>query len=170
MKHTVYLGLGSNLGDRQAHLRDALDTLPPDVLPLRTSPTYETAPWGYADQGDFLNLVVEAETQLDPLSLLALLKGIEQQVGRQASFRYGPREIDIDILLYDELVFEDEALNIPHPRLLERAFMLKPLSDLNPDFSHPTQGKTIQELLKATGSTGVKLFAAEQLDLETVED
>jgi 2-amino-4-hydroxy-6-hydroxymethyldihydropteridine diphosphokinase len=91
-------------------------------------------------------------------------------VGRQASFRYGPREIDIDILLYDDLVFEDEALNIPHPRLPERAFMLKPLSDLIPDVSHPIQGKTIKELLKTAGSTGVKLFTAEQLDFEAVED
>jgi 2-amino-4-hydroxy-6-hydroxymethyldihydropteridine diphosphokinase len=170
MSHLTYLGLGSNLGDRQAYLQAALDAMPPDVRPRRRSPIYETAPWGYTEQADFLNQVVEAETELEPLALLRHLKAIEQRVGRQASFRYGPRQIDIDILLYDDLVFEEDGLSIPHPRLQERAFALKPLADLAPDYLHPVLGKTIRELLESNGGGDLQPFTDLETSLEVTDD
>lgn len=155
MHHTVYLGLGSNLGDRQANLGAAISALPPAVLLLAQSPIYQTAPWGYTDQADFLNQVVQAETELSPQELLAHLKGVEAQVGRTPTFRYGPREIDLDILFYDDLSIELPGLTIPHPRLAQRAFVLVPLADLAPDFKHPALDHTISELLASVGRQGV---------------
>ncbi|MCL4258828.1 MAG: 2-amino-4-hydroxy-6-hydroxymethyldihydropteridine diphosphokinase, partial [Anaerolineales bacterium] len=116
----IYLGLGSNRGDRLANLQVAIAALAPAVRVLRQSAVYETEPWGYAEQARFLNLALEAETELAPAELLQHIKQVEQQVGRVASFRYGPREIDIDILLYGNFqidLSEAEAdLKIPHPR------------------------------------------------------
>jgi 2-amino-4-hydroxy-6-hydroxymethyldihydropteridine diphosphokinase len=155
MTELVYLGLGSNVGDRQANLATALAALPPDVRVLRTSPIYETEPWGYADQSRFLNLVVEAETELDPLNLLRCLKAIEMRVGRRPSFRNGPREIDIDILLYGDAVIAQGDLRIPHPRLAERAFVLVPLADLAPERSVPGLGETAAQLLARQNASGV---------------
>ncbi len=183
MSHTVYLGLGTNLGDRLANLQAVravftpLQTaLAPSVRLLQASPIYETEPWGFLDQPAFLNQVLQAETDLPPLDLLAYLKDLEMQLGRQPNFRYGPRLIDIDILLYDDLVLSLPGLEIPHPRLAERAFVLVPLADLAPDLRypgngrhlpdgrisdgrHPPDGYTLQELLKHAGRTGVVLYS-----------
>ncbi|MCI0446540.1 2-amino-4-hydroxy-6-hydroxymethyldihydropteridine diphosphokinase [bacterium] len=144
----VFLALGSNLGDREANLRNAINALPPMVNVVRESPIYETEPWGFEDQPKFLNQVVEAETDLPPFELLSYIKKIETELGREPTFRYGPRLIDLDILFYDNLIIRRPTLTIPHPKLHERSFVLTPLADLAPDFMHPVLHKTIQQLLK----------------------
>ncbi len=184
MSHTIYLGLGTNQGDRLTNLlaaraafTPASSALAPSVRLLQASPIYETEPWGFLDQPAFLNQVVKAETGLPPLDLLVYLKELEVQLGRLPNFRYGPRLIDIDILLYDDLVLSLPGLEIPHPRLAERAFVLAPLADLAPDLRyprngrhlpdrrhtgdgrHPPDGHTMQELLEQIGCAGVTLFS-----------
>lgn len=151
----LYLALGSNLGDRRANLQSALQALLPAVLVRRASPVYETPPWGLTEQPAFLNMVVEAETGLPPLDLLAHLKRLETQLGRLPSVRYGPRSIDMDILFYDDLVLDSPGLTIPHPRLHERAFVLVPLADLAPDLVHPRLGQTVRDLLTAVDASGI---------------
>ena len=118
-------------------MQAACSALAPSVQLLQASPVYETPPWGFLDQPAFLNQVLQAETGLPPLDLLAFLKDLETELGRQPNFRYGPRLIDMDILLYDDLVLSLPGLEIPHPRLAERAFVLVPLADLAPDLCYP---------------------------------
>ncbi len=130
----------------------------PSVRLLQASPVYETEPWGFLDQPAFLNQALKAETGLAPLDLLAYLKELETHLGRQPNFRYGPRLIDIDILLYDDLVLSLPGLEIPHPRLAERAFVLVPLVDLAPRLCYPGNGHPLQELLEHTGRAGVRRF------------
>ena len=163
MAHHIYLGLGSNLGDRRSFLDSAISALVPALRVSRLSPIYETDPWGYSDQDDFLNMVVEAETDLGPKQLLVFLKGIEVKLGRQPRFRNGPREIDIDILIYDDQILNEVGLRIPHPRLQERAFILVPLADLAPGLSIPGLDKTVAELLSNLDTSGIrKLTDAQQ--------
>jgi len=161
MKHVIFLGLGSNVGDREANLRAAEKALYPEVEPLAQSPVYQTVPWGYTEQDDFLNQVIEAKTYLSPEELLKYLKSIEDDIGRTATFHWGPREIDIDILFYDDLVLEVEGLAIPHPRVHERAFMLVPLADIAADFQHPALGRTIAQLAAEVDTTGVEPYVEE---------
>jgi 2-amino-4-hydroxy-6-hydroxymethyldihydropteridine diphosphokinase len=158
MKHTVYFGLGSNIGDRKVYLQAAVSALSRSVEVLAASPIYETEPWGFEDQDCFLNQVVQAETDLTPEELLQFVKDVEARVGRRARFRYGPREIDVDILFYDELHMESYGLQVPHPRIAERAFVLVPLADIAPDLYHPTLGKTIKELLSRVDTSGIELY------------
>jgi len=155
----VYLGLGSNLGERQSNLNAALAALPPAVRVLCSSSVYETEPWGYRDQPPFLNQVVEGDTGLAPLDLLAHLKQIEAALGRQPTFRYGPRLIDLDILLYGDQVVNLPGLTIPHPHLAERAFVLAPLAEIAPEVRHPQSGSTMRELASKIAMTGVKIFS-----------
>jgi 2-amino-4-hydroxy-6-hydroxymethyldihydropteridine diphosphokinase len=155
---TVYLALGTNLGDRPANLQAAVAALPTAVTMLAESPVYETPPWGFADQPAFLNMVLKGETHLAPLALLAFLKKLETRLGRTPSLRYGPRKIDIDILFYDDLVLDTPELTIPHPNLHERSFVLVPLADLAAELVHPVFGKPIREYLAVVDTTGVKRY------------
>jgi 2-amino-4-hydroxy-6-hydroxymethyldihydropteridine diphosphokinase len=167
MSHLVYIALGTNLGDRLANLTAALRALPPTVQPLAASRVYETPPWGVLDQPAFLNQVIRAQTGLAPLELLAWLKRLETGLGRQPGVRYGPRRIDLDILLYDDLQLETPALTIPHPRLGERAFVLVPLADLAPDLRPPGMEQTVGEMLARLDQSGIQLYAAKSFGIDT---
>ncbi len=160
----AYLGLGSNLGDREANLVEAAKQLEQggQLFLSRASSIYETAPWGYTEQPFFLNCVLEVETDLAPAPLLARVQAVEVQMGREPGFRYGPRLIDIDILLYGDLVLsrENPDLQIPHPRMEQRAFVLTPLADLAAELVHPRLRLTNAELAhRVEGLEGVKLWA-----------
>ena len=145
----AYLGLGSNLGDRGANLRGALERLE-ELGPLRVSSFRETEPVGITDQPSFLNAAVELETELSPQDLLARLLAIEGELGRDRSRerRWGPRTIDLDLLLYGDEVLDEPGLTVPHPRLAERLFVLEPLHELAPGLVLP-DGRRIQDLLDA---------------------
>ncbi len=158
MGHTIYLALGANLGNRLANLKAALAALPPAMQERGRSPVYETEPWGYADQPTFLNMAVQAETELSPGDLLVFIKQVENDLGRKPSFLYGPRAIDIDILFYDDLVMHTDALTIPHPRLHQRAFVLVPLVSLAPELIHPELGRSVAQLAAAVDRRGVNLY------------
>lgn len=151
----VYFSLGSNLGDRAQNLAEALHGLRARVALTRVSAVYETAPVGYAQQPDFLNIACVGETTLKPAALLRFVKQIEQRLGRQATFRFGPRLIDVDILLYDDLLLDTPTLTIPHPRLAERAFVLAPLAEIAPNVVHPGLQRTAAELLAAVSAQQV---------------
>jgi 2-amino-4-hydroxy-6-hydroxymethyldihydropteridine diphosphokinase len=156
---TVYLGLGSNLGDRLKNLERTIDLIGRRLKLLRRSPVYETVPVDVPSQGKFLNMVIEAQTSLPPHDLLKLLKGIEQMLGRGTAGSEAPRSIDIDILFYGDLKMMTEALTIPHPRLSRRAFVLVPLNDMAPCLEHPVTKKTVAEMLSGLGETGgVELY------------
>jgi GTP cyclohydrolase-4 len=157
--HNVYLALGSNLGDRRGNLAAALQRLREVVNIDRVSSVYETEPVGYLDQPRFLNIVCCGKTWLSAEELLQYAKGIEVELGRQPTFRNGPRPIDIDILLYDDLTLEQPDLIIPHPRMAERAFVLVPLTEIAPDVVDPSTGCTAQELLNTVSQDGVKRLA-----------
>jgi 2-amino-4-hydroxy-6-hydroxymethyldihydropteridine diphosphokinase len=144
----VYLGLGTNIGDRRANLRAALAALREEIDVLALSSIYESEPVGYADQPPFWNMVARAATPLAPAELLARLIGIEQRMGRQRSFRNAPRIIDLDILLYGDVVQADPGLQLPHPRMSERAFVLRPLTELAPSLRDPQTGELYRDVLE----------------------
>jgi len=145
---TIYLSLGSNIGRREAHLESAIERLAAnDLRVLRVSPAYETEPVDVVSQPNFLNLVVEAETSLFPMQLLARVGRIERALGRVRTVPKGPRTIDIDILLYGQSLVRTERLEIPHPRMAERRFVLAPLADLNPNLRHPVTRISVRQML-----------------------
>lgn len=144
---SIYLSLGSNLGDRKANLKRALEKLPKKGVPLlKQSSIYETEPVEVTDQPDFLNLVCEVETALKPEALLRICQDIESELGRIRKELAGPRSIDIDILFYGQNILDLPLLKIPHPALYRRNFVLIPLVEIAPDFQDPSTGKTIQQL------------------------
>ena len=154
----AYLGLGTNLGEREKNLRKAIEVIADKMCVCERSSVYETDAWGYTDQPDFLNQVIKVETNLTPLRLLNFVKKTEVELGRVENFRYGPRLIDIDILFYDDLVKNSNRLQIPHPRVTERAFVLVPLNEIAPNLVHPGTGKTVSDLLTSLpGDIGVRL-------------
>lgn len=145
----IYLGLGSNLGNRCGNLQKALDLLGggSGLRDFELSKIYETSPVGFLEQEPFLNCVVKANTSLLPREVLAMCQSIEQQMRRVKTVRFGPRNIDIDLLFYNARVIKDPGVTVPHPRAHLRLFVLKPMCDLAPDFEHPLLQKSMAQLL-----------------------
>lgn len=145
---TVYIGVGSNMGERHKNCLRAIDLLnQKGIFIKKKSSFYITKPWGVKNQPDFINMAVEATTKLDPLDLLDSVKDIEKNIGRKDTFRWGPRIIDLDILLFDDIIFENERLKIPHPLMHVREFVLRPLCEIAPEAVHPVFNLSICELL-----------------------
>lgn len=144
----IYLSLGSNLGDREKNLETALSELENEgIVILKKSSIYETAPWGYEKQPEFLNMAMEGLTLLGPYDLLKLIKEIESKMGRKKTIKYGPRVIDIDIIFYNNIILKSKVLTIPHPLMHKREFVLKPLCEIVPDFIHPELKLSVKEML-----------------------
>jgi 2-amino-4-hydroxy-6-hydroxymethyldihydropteridine diphosphokinase len=149
--HTVYLSLGSNLGDRATQIEQALARLGKEgVRIVKRSSFYETEPVEFLAQGWFLNIAVEVETELTPRQLLRVIRQIEHELGRKRIVHAGPRTIDIDILLFGANIVNAEQLEIPHPRMTERRFVLVPMAEIAPALRHPVLRLTMEELLSAT--------------------
>ena len=144
--NTAYLGLGSNIGDKEENIQRAVELIKEKCEVSRQSSFYETEPVGYDNQDWFLNSVIEVKTILAPEELLAFLQSIEQEMGRIKTFKNGPRVIDLDILFYGDQTVKEEHLIIPHPRLHERLFVLEPLHEICPDYIHPIFKKSVKEL------------------------
>jgi len=161
----VYVGLGSNLGDRAANLAAARRRLAGVLTGLAASRVYETEPWGYRQQPPFYNQVVRGETAQPPLDLLRALQRLEQELGRVPGPRWGPRLIDLDLLLYGGLRLSLPDLEVPHPHLAQRAFVLVPLAELAPGLAVPGTGRTVGELLDSLPPderAGVRLLGTER--------
>ena len=157
---TAYLGLGSNLGDREHNLARSLALLSRGVVVECLSSIYETEPTGYKEQPLFLNAVCRVSTELSPGGLLGLAKEVEISLGRLHSFPNAPRPIDIDILFYGEEIVGGQELTVPHPRLVERAFVLVPLAEIAPELVHPVNGRTMEEMANSLKSLdGVSKWA-----------
>ncbi|QQD84677.1 2-amino-4-hydroxy-6-hydroxymethyldihydropteridine diphosphokinase [Jeotgalicoccus sp. ATCC 8456] len=144
----AYLGLGSNIGDREESLRQALKKISevPGITVTKISSRYETKPYGKTDQPDFINMAVELETNLTPLDLLEVVLGIERELGRVRKETWGPRSIDIDVLLYEDLELDLTDLKVPHPEMHLRSFVIDPMSEIAPKREHPTLKMTIEEI------------------------
>ena len=149
MTTEVYLALGSNVGDSKAHIKKAIELLGQHIEGIRQARIYHSKAVGYTEQDDFLNTAIRGVTDLSPQELMAETQWTEQKVGRTETFHWGPREIDIDIIFYGDMVLKSPKLNIPHLSFRDRAFVLKPLNDLNPDFVDPQTGLTVALILKA---------------------
>lgn len=143
----VYIGIGSNIGERQANCMKAIEALKSKGITVKKiSSMHETEPWGLKEQPKFINMAVEAETSMSPEEFLSALKGIEEDMGREETVKWGPRIIDLDILFYDDIVIDMKRLRIPHPLLHKRDFVLNPLAEIAPDKLHPVLKKTVNQL------------------------
>jgi 2-amino-4-hydroxy-6-hydroxymethyldihydropteridine diphosphokinase len=157
---TVYLALGSNIGDREKNLREGIGLLAESsVHVLKLSSIYETEPVDYLEQAWFLNAVISAETDLSPTALLRVLRDIESHMGSKKAFAKGPRLIDLDILLYNDATIDTPELQIPHPRMLQRNFVLVPLAEIAPLLRHPSWPATVAECLSRSSDRGAVLLA-----------
>ena len=158
--HQAFIGLGGNLGDPQAAMRDALHRLDasPDLSVVAVSSLYRTPPWGKLDQPDFLNAVVEVATTLEPRTLLDLCLATESQLKRVRSERWGPRLIDMDVLWFDDRRVDEAGLQVPHPRMTERAFVMVPLAEIAPDLS--LAGSTAAEVAAGLDTSGIAIAAS----------
>ena len=152
--YVAYIGIGSNLGDRELNCKQAVGLLRQKGITVsKESSLYETKPWGVTDQPLFLNMAIEIETDLKPFELLRTLKDIEKEMGREETFLWGPRIIDLDILLYDNNIVDEKDLRIPHPNMQDREFVLRPLCEIAGDVPHPSLLLSIEELLQRLKST-----------------
>jgi 2-amino-4-hydroxy-6-hydroxymethyldihydropteridine diphosphokinase len=154
----VYLALGSNVGNSNKYIDDSITLLKDNLVDLVEAPRYKTKAVGYTNQDDFINTAIMAHTDLNPHELLVFIKNIEKKLGRIERFRWGPREIDIDIIFYNNSIIKDSNLSIPHPRFAQRDFVLRPLLDLSPNFVDPKSRKTIKQLFSGlpTAKTSIK--------------
>ena len=160
--HIAYIGIGSNMGDKAANCRRALAAMRQSGVAeqLRVSPFYKTAPVDYLEQEWFVNAVAEIGTRLPPLKLLAALQAIQHKAGRVCdAIRFGPRVLDLDILLYDDLCIDEESLVVPHPRMHKRRFVLQPICDMNPSIVHPVLGRSMAVLLEALDDRSQRMVA-----------
>jgi 2-amino-4-hydroxy-6-hydroxymethyldihydropteridine diphosphokinase len=160
-QHKAFLSIGSNMGDKLAHCRFAIASLGTlqGAAVSGLSPFYRTAPVDYTDQDWFINAAVRLATVLDPLALLRAIRGIENAAGRvRGPIRGGPRTLDIDLLFYDDAIIHLPELEVPHPRLHERRFVLQPVCDIEPEFIHPVRGCTVQSLLAQLDTEAQEVF------------
>jgi 2-amino-4-hydroxy-6-hydroxymethyldihydropteridine diphosphokinase len=158
LESTAFLGLGSNKGERKIYLQDAILLISKHNVVLAESSIYQTPPWGYLAQQPFLNQVIKISTTLSPQDLLLLCKQIEVEIGRTPTFRYGPRKIDVDILSYGDLLVDEENLIIPHPELHNRAFMLVPLQEIDPNYHHPKLNISVSKMLDGQNLQEIKIL------------
>jgi len=159
----IYLSLGSNLGNRKQHLEEAMKLIQSRIgVPEKMSMVYESEPWGYASDNSFCNCCLSLPTLFDPIQLIDQLLGIEKEMGRErggGGKAYSDRIIDIDLLLYEDLVLNHSRLILPHPAMAERRFVLVPLAEIAPELIHPLSGKTIRQmLLECTDRSGITPF------------
>ena len=153
----IYIGIGSNLGDKEGNCKTAIERLSKNGIAVKKiSSPYRTKPWGVEDQPDFVNMAVKAETNVNPSELLTILKTIEKEMGRQDGVRWGPRLIDLDLLFYDDLVISCDELAIPHPLLHEREFVLLPMTEIAAEFVHPVLKATIKQLAGNLGKVNLQ--------------
>jgi 2-amino-4-hydroxy-6-hydroxymethyldihydropteridine diphosphokinase len=169
MSHDVYIALGSNISNRFSHLKSAIELLEnhPSITLVKSSSIYETEPVGYINQQSFLNMVLYVKTNLEARELLAVTQRIEEQCGRKRDIRWGPRTIDLDILLFDQENMVMDDLLIPHPRMWERAFVMVPLMEVYPSLYAPHLKQSIQEIYKALpDKEGVRIWSPEPTEEE----
>jgi len=169
---SVYLGLGSNIEDRMEHMRDAVNRIEKTegISIVKLSPVYQTEPVGYVAQEDFFNMVIEIETTLYPSELLTTVKQIERELGRMESVHKGPRIMDIDILLYGDEIIDEYRLTVPHPRMLSREFVLRPLFDIAPDLRIEKFGVAVRDALAQIEGEKRVVMLEERVELNEVAD
>ncbi|HUC95702.1 MAG TPA: 2-amino-4-hydroxy-6-hydroxymethyldihydropteridine diphosphokinase [Candidatus Saccharimonadia bacterium] len=156
----IYLALGSNVGDSNTYINESIQLLKNRLTDTKEAPRYTSKAVGYTDQADFINTAIRANTNLSPKELLDFVKSVEEKVGRIKRFRWGPREIDVDIIFYDDQIINETGLHIPHARFSERDFVLKPLRDLAPNFVDPRSKQTVKALLDKLPPSELSIYRA----------